>query len=126
MDKTKVEIDRQNQFDVREVSQIKTVNLTRKNVWTLKDHTKPKDIIISLGSGSGSLDHSVLLNRFVGEQHGIDNIAGLRDLINELTTMIENKVSPNDLAAVAFSGEMGDLVTTLPAIIYCGTATEVI
>ena len=41
-------------------------------------------------------------------------------------TIIAPGVDPSRLSQVAFSGEMNDLRTTLPSILYCGTSTEVV
>lgn len=41
-------------------------------------------------------------------------------------TIIAPGLTPADLAEVAITGEMNDLKTTLPSILYCGTSTEVV
>lgn len=51
--------------------------------------------------------------------HPISDIIDLQQILNI-------KIEASDLAQVAFSGELSDLVSTIPTILYCGTSTEVI
>ena len=97
----------------------KTINLERLDRWVLKDHTKPRDIKITLPVGAGTWDHSALYNRDREDQHPITAITGLE-------YVLEQKVERTELAAVAFSGDISDLTSEMPALIYCGTSTEVI
>lgn len=64
-------------------------------------------------------DHSALDNRDLPNQHPIEAISGLSE---ELAA----KANISDLSQVAFTGQMSDLLTTTPTILYCGTATEVV
>lgn len=64
-------------------------------------------------------DHNKLGNRELPNQHPIKAITGLRE-------ELDAKPDTEDLSQVAFSGEMNDLLTTLPTILYCGTSTEVV
>ena len=67
----------------------------------------------------GVTEHNLLDNLDFPNQHPIEAIIGLQDALD---TKLESK----DLASVAFTGEMNDLKTTLPSILYCGTSTEVV
>lgn len=67
----------------------------------------------------GVTEHNLLDNLDFPNQHPIEAITGLQDALD---TKLESK----DLASVAFTGEMNDLKTTLPSILYCGTSTEVV
>lgn len=64
-------------------------------------------------------DHDRLINRDLADQHPISAITGLQDAL-------DSKVATEDLAVVAFSGDVKDLTQTEVLIINCGTSTEVI
>ena len=64
-------------------------------------------------------DHNKLINRDLMDQHPIDAITGLRDILNEIP--LSERFSP-----VAFSGDPMDLFWPEPLTLYCGTASEVV
>lgn len=64
-------------------------------------------------------DHTKLINRDFPDQHPIDAITGLQEAL-------DNKPDITTLSRVAFTGDMKDLISTLPTILYCGTSTEVV
>lgn len=64
-------------------------------------------------------DHNKLINRDLSDQHPISAIAGLQDTL-------DNVPLRSDFAPIAFSGDAEDLIWSMPTILYCGTATEVV
>ena len=62
-------------------------------------------------------DHNNLINRNLENQHPISAISGLEEALLE-------KANVSDLARVAFSGLLEDLIQEQLVIIDCGTATE--
>ena len=121
---TNVIIEKENEYYIKDRTSPKTINLELLNQWRIKDHTKPKDVTINL-SGGGTFDHRELDFRDAEDQHPISAITGLQDLINNIINQLEEKVSEDDLARVAFTGDMNDLISN-QTILYCGTSTEVI
>lgn len=114
----KVIINKENEYVVKDVTEPKPVNLERLDKWVVKDHTKPRDVIVTLGGG-GTYDHRDLQHRDAEDQHPISAITGLQDALDSVPSI-------DDLAPVAFSGEMSDLTSNTVTILYCGTASEVI
>lgn len=114
-----INLEKTDRWVVKDHTKPKTVNLERLDQWVLKDHTKPRDIKITLPVGAGTWDHGALYNRDREDQHPITAITGLE-------YVLEQKVERTELAAVAFSGDINDLTSEMPALIYCGTSTEVI
>ena len=54
-----------------------------------------------------------------------DHTHPMSEIIGLIQALAE-KVDAAALAQVAFTGEMSDLISTVPTILYCGTSTEVI
>lgn len=108
---TKVYITTENEFEVKDRTSPKTINLERFNQWRIKDHTKPKDVKITLAGGT--FDHNALDNRDMENQHPMSAITGLLEFVNSLAT-------------VAFTGKLEDLTSDTVTILNCGTSTEVI
>lgn len=115
----KVIIEKDSEFIVKDLTSPKTINLERLDTWVVKDHTKPRDIIVTACGGGGTYDHRDLQQRDAEDQHPISAITGLQDILDNVPVM-------SDFAPVALSGEMNDLTTNTVAILYCGTATEVV
>lgn len=77
---------------------------------------------VGISSGpiiSGTKYHDKLENRQLPDQHPIEAITGLTEVLSE-------KVNNNELATVAFSGLLNDLTSDGFTVLYCGTSTEVI
>ena len=64
-------------------------------------------------------DHNKLINRDLTDQHPISAITGLQDILDSVPRISE-------LATVAFTGDINDLIWPDPLILYCGTASEVV
>jgi len=67
----------------------------------------------------GARNHNTLTGRDADDQHPISAITGLQEQLDE-------KVSAEELAPVAFSNLAEDLTWPEPLILYCGTASEVV
>jgi len=99
---TKVILSGNSDFDVKDVTKPKTINLESQNQWIVKDHTTPKDIKITIPVGGGTWDHSALFNRSASDQHPIGAITNLQETL-------DTKIDAEDIS-----------------LIYCGTSTEVV
>ena len=98
----KVYIEKENEFEVKDVTSPKPVNLELLDQWVIKDHTKPRDIKVYLPVGAGTWDHSALFNRSASDQHPISAITNLQETL-------DTKIDAEDIS-----------------LIYCGTSTEVV
>lgn len=128
----KIIIEKENEFEVKDRTSPKTINLELLRTWVIKDHTKPKDVKLTIGGSGGTYNHQDLQGRDFSDQHPISAITDLAELLNDLDLGImalqeslESKVDTTDLSTVAFTGDLNDL-TSNNTILYCGTSTEVV